>query len=228
VLRAAAGASIAFALLGVTGCAAAEKTPVSRAEMLPTAEDLPDGAEVVTLEGDEQVVLSIKLDAPSTGIGLDETVTFDPPECADQKAVTDEARLSLVRDSSATAALLDGTRGYVMLVSETVLDPEMIADAHTGPCRLYSTSISSAANSFTRTVRTERVSLPPGLESDNAAIVRSRSDVDLPGRVGEDTTLGYARVGGLTVMVLGLVGTDHAREFEDMFTATVAEVQRST
>lgn len=48
----------------IAGCTAEEHdSPASRDDLLPSIEDLPTGSEVDVLEGEEQLVLSVALDA---------------------------------------------------------------------------------------------------------------------------------------------------------------------
>src|SRR5690349_11612945 len=109
-------------LLGTAACASpAVEAPtadpaVVRAGLLPDASEFPPGAVVERLDGEEQMVLSLKLDAPSTGTGLDTTATFDPPECDGQNSYADEARIRLIDKGSAAGVMLGGERGYIMLV----------------------------------------------------------------------------------------------------------------
>lgn len=61
---------VAFTACGIVmaGCAAAEnEPPVPRDDLLPSIEDLPRGSEIDVLEGEEQLVLSVALDAINSG-----------------------------------------------------------------------------------------------------------------------------------------------------------------
>ncbi|MBA8962932.1 MULTISPECIES: hypothetical protein [Rhodococcus] len=219
-------------ILGAAGCGAqeapADEPGVSRASLLPDTVDLPAGAQIDSLDDEEQMVLSIKLDAPSTGLGLENTRVFDPPECDEQNRYADEARVRLIRDGSANVAIFDGERSYVVLVSETDMDVPRVADAHTGPCSAYTLTSTSNDHTYRGTVRTERLDLPPSLMSKDAVILSEVTDPDNPARVNDEVLLGYAALNGYTVMVLGYQGKEFEAEFGEVFTRVFEKVRRLT
>lgn len=182
-------------LLGTAACASpAVEAPtadpaVVRAGLLPDASEFPPGAVVERLDGEEQMVLSLKLDAPSTGTGLDTTATFDPPECDGQNSYADEARTRLIDKGSAAGVMLGGERGYIMLVSETGMNISRVADAHTGSCSTYTVTYDDPA-AFARTVHTERLDLPPTLGTENAVIVSEVAHRDNPNWADDEIMLG--------------------------------------
>ncbi|NKS48201.1 hypothetical protein [Prescottella equi] len=216
-------------LFGVVGCGATDAAPpVSgeefRVSLLPGAADLPPGAVVERLPREDQMVLSLKLDAPSTGDGSEATTTFDPPACEAENAYSDGARIGLVDNGSAAGALLGDDRAYIMLVSEADLDVQRMADAHTGSCATYTVAYDDPA-SFGRTVRTERLDLPPELASEDAVIVSEVTHSDNPNWADDEVLLGYAAVGDYTVLVLAYHGKEFRTEFDDVFTRTVEKVR---
>ncbi|MCQ4118487.1 hypothetical protein [Rhodococcus tibetensis] len=218
-------------LLGAAGCGAQEAPAderVSRASLLPETADLPEGAQIDSLDDEEQMVLSIKLDAPSSGLGLEDTRTFDPPECDEQNRYADNARISLIQDGSADVAIFDGERGYVMLVSETDMDVSRVADAHTGSCSTYTLASTSKVHTYRGTVRTERLDLPQALGSEDAVILSEVTDPDNPDWINDEVLLGYAALNGYTVMVLGYQGTEYEAEFDGVFTGVVEKVRHLT
>ncbi|GAB2632397.1 hypothetical protein ABI214_15755 [Prescottella soli] len=223
----------ALGVAGLLGAAACTTTPVAaptadpavvRAGLLPDASELPPGSVVEPLDGEEQMVLNLKLDAPSTGIGLDPGATFDPPECDEQNSYSDEARIRLIENGSAVGALLGGERAYIMLVSETGMNISRVADAHTGSCSTYTVTYDDPAASA-RTVRTERLDLPPTLASEDAVILSEVTDPDNPRWADDEILLGYAAVRGYTVMVLAYHGKEFRAEFDDVFTRVVEKVR---
>lgn len=216
-------------LLGVAACAAdTVPTPtadpaVVRAGLLPAASELPPGTVVEPLVGEEQMVLNLKLDAPSTGIGSATKATFDPPECDDHNSYADEARIRLIENGSAAAVLMGGERAYITLVSETGMNISRVADAHTGSCSTYTVSYDDPAASA-RTVRTERLDLPPALVAKDAVILSEVTDPDNPKWTDDEILLGYAAIRGYTVMVLAYHGKEFRDEFDDLFTRVVGKV----
>ncbi len=228
-------AALAFiGLLGAAGCGTPEPTSsakptVARDSLLPDIGDLPAGAQIEHLDNTEKMVLSLKLDLPSDGLGDSSIRTFEPPECDEQNRYSDEARISLIEDGSATAALFDGERAYVILVSETKMDIPRVADAHTGSCSSYTLTSSSKDHTYRGTVRTERLDPPPTLRSEDAAILSEVTDPEIPADwASDEVLLGYAAVNGYTVMVLGYQGREFEGEFAELFTAAVQKVRRLT
>ncbi|PTR24891.1 hypothetical protein C8K36_107147 [Rhodococcus sp. OK519] len=219
-------------LLSVVACGSAESAPPTdpaafRASLLPGASELPVGAVTEPLPGEEEMVLSLKLDAPSTGTGLETTPTFDPPGCEAENNYSDAARIGLIENGSAAGALLGDDRGYIMLVSETDLDVQRMANAHTGACSTYTVTYDDPAT-FGRTVRTERLDLPPALTSENAVVVSEVTHSDNPKWADKEVLLGYAAVNGYTAMVLAYHGKEFRSEFEDVFTRVVGKVRNHT
>lgn len=196
---------------------------VVRAGLLPAASELPPGTVVEPVIGEEQMVLNLKLDAPSTGVGPATTATFDPPECHDQNSYSDEARIRLVENGSAAGAILGGERTYLMLVSETGMNLSRVADAHTGSCSTYTVTYDDPAASG-RTVRTERLELPPALVAQDAVVLSEVTDPDNPRWTDDEIMLGYAAIRGYTVMVLAYHGKEFRDEFDDLFTRVVGKV----
>jgi hypothetical protein len=217
-------------LLGAAACATTTVEPptadpaVVRAGLLPDASELPPGAVLEPLDGEEQMVLSLKLDAPSTGTGLDTTATFDPAECDGQNSYADEARIRLIDNGSAAGVMLGGERGYIVLVSETGMNIARVADAHTGSCSTYTVTYDDPA-AVARTVRTERLDLPPALGAENAVVVSEVSRRANPNWADREIMLGYAVVHGYTVMVLAYHGKEFQAEFDDVFTRVVEKVR---
>ncbi|MCA1005401.1 hypothetical protein LCL87_06715 [Rhodococcus hoagii] len=217
-------------LSSIAGCGTTDASPPTsgpefRTSLLPDASELPTGAVVEQLPREDQMVLSLKLDAPSTGDGSELTTTrFDPPACEAENVYSDGARIGLVENGSAAGALLGDDRAYIMLVSETDLDVQRMADAHTGACSTYTVTYDDPA-SFGRTVRTERLDLPPALTSENAVIVSELTHSDNPKWADKEVLLGYAAVGDYTVLVLAYHGKEFRTEFDDVFTRTVEKVR---
>lgn len=203
-----------------------DEPSVSLASLLPTVADLPEGAESYALEGQEQIVLSIKLDAPSTGLGTELARTFDPPACSEQQLYADAARIGLIEDGAAIATQIDGERSYIVLVSETGLDASRVADAHTGQCSTYTVMSTDNVDAYGRTIRTERLDLPSALASEDAVILSRVSDPDNPEWADDDTLLGYASVDDYNVMVLGYQGKESEAEFGELFANAVDKVRR--
>lgn len=228
--RAAAGVVV---LLGVAACTPTVVTAPTadraaiRADLLPGAADLPPGTVVEPIRGAEEMVLNLKLDAPSTGSGLETTATFDPAECAEQNRYSDEARIRLAENGSAAGALLGGERAYIMLVSETGVNIHRVANAHTGSCSAYTVTYDDPAAPG-RTVRTELLELPPALAAEDAVVLSEVSHPDNPRWTDHEILLGYASLGGYTVMVLGYQGVASRTEFEDVFTRAVGKVRART
>lgn len=217
-------------LLGIAGCGTTDATPPAsgadlRASLLPDASELPAGAVTQPLPGEEEMVLNLELDAPSTGTGLETTPTFDPPGCEAENIYSDGARIGLIENGSATGALLGDERAYIMLVSETDMDVQRIANAHTGACSTYMVTYDDPRASA-RTVRTERLDLPPALAAEDAVVLSEVTDPDNPNWTDDEILLGYAAVDGYTVMVLGYQGKDSRAEFDDVFTRVVEKVRR--
>lgn len=215
-------------LLGAAACGTTDAVPTAdpaavRAGLLPDASELPPGTVVERLDREDQMVLSLKLDAPSTGDGLDTTATFDPPECDGQNSYSDEARIRLIENGSAAGALLDGERSYIMLVSETGMNISRVTDAHTGSCSTYNVTYDDPAASA-RTVRTERLDLPSALAAEDAVILSEVTDPDNPKWTDDEIMMGYAVVRGYTVMVLAYHGKEFRAEFDDVFTRVVEKV----
>ena len=189
-----------------------EPAPVPLDTLLPTAADLPPGAEIQDLDGDEQLVLSLKLDAPSDGLGLPDERTFDPPECKQRNDDADAARLGLIEDGVGRAVRVGGERTYVLLISESAVDLAAVSDV----CAEYRTSWA--------TVRTDKLDIPEGLESNSAVVLSEVTDPLDPERTGDANLLGYAVVNGYTAMVLGYQGADFRDEFDAILTSAVAKV----
>ncbi|WP_260844795.1 hypothetical protein [Prescottella equi] len=156
--------------------------------------------------------------------GSEATTTFDLPACEAENAYSDGARIGLVDNGSAAGALLGDDRAYIMLVSEADLDVQRMADAHTGSCATYTVAYDDPA-SFGRTVRTERLDLPPELASEDAVIVSEVTHSDNPNWADDEVLLGYAAVGDYTVLVLAYHGKEFRTEFDDVFTRTVEKVR---
>ncbi|BCN56142.1 hypothetical protein RE9425_45320 [Prescottella equi] len=156
--------------------------------------------------------------------GSEATTTFDPPACEAENAYSDGARIGLVDNGSAAGALLGDDRAYIMLVSEADLDVQRMADAHTGSCATYTVAYDDPA-AFGRTVRTERLDLPPELASEDAVIVSEVTHSDNPNWADDEVLLGYAAVGDYTVLVLAYHGKEFRTEFDDVFTRTVEKVR---
>ncbi|MDH6280211.1 hypothetical protein [Prescottella agglutinans] len=223
----------ALGVAGLLGAAACSTTTVAvpatdpavvRASLLPDESELPPGTVVEPLDGEEQMVLNLKLDAPSTGIGPALVATFAPPECDEQNSYSDEARIRLAENGSAAGALLAGERAYIMLVSETGMNISRVANAHTGSCSTYTVTYDDPA-AVARTVRTERLDLPPTLAAADAVIVSEVSHRDNPKWADQEVMLGYAVVRGYTVMVLAHQGKEFRAEFDDVFTRVVEKVR---
>ncbi len=121
----------------------------------------------------------------------------------------------MVDNGSAAGALLGDDRAYIMLVSEADLDVQRMADAHTGSCATYTVAYDDPA-SFGRTVRTERLDLPPELASEDAVIVSEVTHSDNPNWADDEVLLGYAAVGDYTVLVLAYHGKEFRTEFDDV------------
>ncbi|WP_241566217.1 hypothetical protein [Prescottella agglutinans] len=225
-----AAALAAAGLLGAAACGTTTVTDtiadpaVARASLLPDASELPPGAVVERLDREDQMVLSLKLDAPSTGDGLDTTATFEPPECDGQNSYADEARIRLIENGSAAGVLLGEERGYIVLVSETGMNITRVADAHTGSCSTYTVTYDDPGASA-RTVRTERLDLPQALASEDAVILSEVTDPDNPKWTDDEILLGYAAVRGYTVMVLAYHGKEFRAEFDDLFTRAIEKVR---
>lgn len=224
-----------IALVGVVGllslaACAPETVPeptsdpaVVRAGLLPAASELPQGTVVEPVIGEEQMVLGLALDAPGTGVEPATTARFDPPECDEQNSYSDEARIRLVENGSAAGAILDGQRTYLMLVSETGMNISRVAEAHTGSCSTYTVTYDDPAASG-RTVRTERIGLPPALVAKDAVVLSEVTDPERPEWADDEILLGYAAVRGYTVMVLAYHGEEFRDEFDDLFTRVVGKV----
>ncbi|MBJ8339051.1 hypothetical protein JGU71_09155 [Antrihabitans sp. YC3-6] len=219
--------------LGVTGllvggCDAVEPdSPLARHDLLPVIDELPPNSELVTLEGDDQLVLGVALDAMSSDdLGLPEaTVDYSPPECAESSTYADESRLSLVKDASGSAARIDGERTYVILVSETDLDLERVAEAHTGMCSSYVRTSSSTDHTSERSVKTARLVLP---SAKDAVILSRVTDHANPRWSDDEITLGFAAVNGYTVLVLAHQGRAYQPEFDDIFSRAIDKVRSNT
>ncbi|MFD6860056.1 hypothetical protein ACFWCF_22325 [Rhodococcus sp. NPDC060090] len=138
------------------------------------------------------------------------------------------ARVGLIKDSSANVALLNGERGYVVLVSETDMDVPRVADAHTGSCSAYTLTSTSNDHTHRGTVQTERLDLPPELGSDDAVILSEVTDPDNPDWSNDEVLLGYAALNGYTVMVLGYQGREFEAEFVEVMTGVLEKVRRLT
>lgn len=225
---------VAIGVAGLLGAAACAPTPVAdpvedlaavRAGLLPEASELPPGTIVEPLVGEEQMVLNLKLDAPSTGIGVEPTATFTPAECGEQNSYADEARIRLIENGSGAGALLGGERAYIMLVSETGMNIARVAGAHTGSCSTYTVTYDDPAASA-RTVRTELLAVPTALATEDAVVLSEVTDPDNPNWADDEILLGYAVVNGYTVMVLGYQGKDFHAEFDDVFTRVVEKVRQ--
>lgn len=172
--------------------------------------------------------LSIKLDAETSGLGLEGNSSFDPRECQEQKRYADGSRLALIEDGSAVATVVDLDRSYIVLVSETALDVSRVADAHTGHCSTYGVEYIDNVGTYQRTVRTERLDLPAPLGSDDAVILSEVSEPDNPDWADKEIMLGFTALDGYTVMVLGYQGTESEAEFGEVFTSAVDKVRLLT
>lgn len=206
---------------------------MSRESLLPDATDLPAATQIDPLENEEQMVLNVKLDAPTNSLGTAATTeVFDPAECGDANRYTDAARIGLIEDGSGNVAIFDdgarGARGYVVLVSETDMDVPRVAAVHTGTCSTYTITSTSADHTYRATVRTEKLPLSPELGTDDAVVLAEVTDPDIPAHwQSDDILLGYAALHGYTVMVLGR-GRQYETEFNEVFTAAVQKVLRHT
>jgi hypothetical protein len=221
----------ATGLLGAAACgspeiASGDDPSITRADLLPDASELPPGAQVGRLEGDDQMILNLNIHAPSDGIGLDMNPAFDPAQCAGESMYADQARAGLIKNGSASAARLESGGGYIMLVSETTTDVSRVVAAHTGPCSSYSVTSTSFDGTSQHTIRTERLDLPPALVAEDAAILYEVSDPDNPEWSDTEVLLGYATVGKYTVVVISYEGRQSQSEFDDVFTRVVGKVRR--
>jgi hypothetical protein len=213
----------------IAGCTAEEHdSPASRDDLLPSIEDLPTGSEVDVLEGEEQLVLSVALDAINSGESRSDSETYTPTECAEHSRYADEARISLIEDASAVGVVIDRERTYIVLVSETAGDPTRVAEAHTGTCSTYVRQSSSSTHSYEATVRTERMDLPLKVVDEDAAIVSEVTDPVNPNWSNTEVTLGFASVSGYSVLVVAHQGKDSQPEFDDIFTRSIEKVRSKT
>lgn len=208
-------------LLASTACGGSGGEPngaVTRDSLLLTSEDLPSGTQTARFTEPEQLVLNLKLDAPSD-IGLPMDITYEPEACGEHASYADEARLALsdVASTSMMGAYVDNERSYLALVSDVPLDIDRVADAHTGSCSIYRMN--------SRTITTSRLDLPAAIETENAVILYEVSDPDNPDWANNEVFYGYATVDEYTVAVLGMDGKEFEREFTEFFTKAVLKVR---
>lgn len=224
-------AAAIIGLLGVTGCGTQGAAPASDprvevADLLPAASDFAAGAEVYRLDRDDQMILSLNIHTQSD-IGLDTTRVLDPAVCESESLYADQARARLIENGSATAVQMEGGGGYVVLVSEAETDVSRVVEAHTGQCSSYTVTATGLCETSQRTIRTERLDLPPALAGADAAILSEVSHPDNPNWSDTRVLMGYAAVGGYTVVQIGYDDADATQpEFNDVFTQAVEKVRR--
>lgn len=194
------------------------KEAIPRDRLLLTTEDLPAGTQTARFTEPEQLVLNLKLDAPSD-VGLPMDIAYEPVECGEQSSYADEARLALsdVATTSMMGAYVDNERSYLALVSDVPLDIARVADAHTGSCSTYRMG--------SRTITTSRLDLPPAIATENAVVLYEVSDPDNPNWANNEVLYGYASVDEYTVAVLSMDGKEFEGEFNEFFSKAVLKVR---